>query len=527
MSSSADQNQSSPDVSLSTRPPVTDHEAGTILNVRQALAQSETFYLSGTLDLATLGVTNPTLFYSFKDPEGGEAARMLSLINPPADALDALHAGADPAHFGHGKELVHDESYRLARDLHADKFNLNFDPISVDAGVLPVVSAFAAPHLDDAFQFTGTQEQPADAESFLPSEITSWRDIRYIDELEEELSEENEPSRKKLKTGVQAKLYKLNAYMTGGHFKKHLDTPKATNHIGTLLFGLPAPFSGGQLTLQHEGETTTVDWSGASSNPSKLPWVFFYSDVEHEILPVTSGHRFTIAYDVFATDTVQYRAPDNTDKVDAHLLSLYSALRGPLLDENFLVQGGKLAFGLEYRYPATELEVNKAEGFDGILKGNDYLLFHTLTALSLAPQLRAVYDPTEYSEWLQKKRLQELTASGKYHYPADQFSSFQLRNLAKGQPEDVAFFTAANFKGIPSSSCEGMLYSRVELLEQRLHASIDWDLIWVQRPAVRSWSKASTFARYGNEPDTSFSYVAGVLIVDIPPVGEGARKKAE
>ncbi|KAG8984835.1 hypothetical protein FRB90_005096, partial [Tulasnella sp. 427] len=139
MSAPTDSDSSLPDMDLSTRPPVSDHEASTILNVREALVQPETFYLSGTLDLATLGVTNPTLLYSSIGPNGGEVAgRVLSILNPSLDALEGLHADADPSYFGHGQKRVHDESYRLAREIRAERFNLNFDPISIDAGVLPI-----------------------------------------------------------------------------------------------------------------------------------------------------------------------------------------------------------------------------------------------------------------------------------------------------------------------------------------------------------------------------------------------------
>ncbi|KAG8919539.1 hypothetical protein FRC00_011208, partial [Tulasnella sp. 408] len=319
--------QSLPEVFLSSRPPVTPHEADTIDKIDDALFESESFYLSGTLDLATLGVSNPTILYSVGGPDGDvQAARVVSLNKPSTEALDLLHAEADPSPFGHNKELVHDESYRLARELRSDRFNLNFDPIAVDAGVLAAVSAFAAPHLE-----------PPDTED---------------DQIHPHF---REPETIPRKTGVQARLYKLNSYTTGGHFKKHQDTPKAENHIGTLLFGLPTSFSGGELILsdvsepETESEKVTIDWSkptlSNASTPS-LPWAFFYSDVEHEILPVTSGHRLTIAYDIFTTDTVRYRVPGDSDKIDTHSIELFNVLNGAMKDEQFLNKGGKLAFAL-------------------------------------------------------------------------------------------------------------------------------------------------------------------------------------
>ncbi|KAG8902982.1 hypothetical protein FRC01_009390, partial [Tulasnella sp. 417] len=478
-----------------------------------ALIESETFHLSGTLDLATLGVTNPTLLYSVSGPDGDvQAARAVSLSKPSTEALDLLHADADPSPFGHNKELVHDESYRLARELRSDRFNLNFDPIAVNTGVLAAVSAFAAPHLD-----------PSDAED---------------DGIHPHF---REPELVHKKTGVQAKLYKLNSYTTGGHFKKHQDTPKAENHIGTLLFGIPTSFSGGELILSSlsEPETgnVTIDWSKpmpSNASSLSLPWVFFYSDVEHEILPVASGHRLTVAYDIFTTDTVRYRVPGDPDKINTQSIELCKVLNNALKDKEFLNKGGKLAFALTYQYPAREMELAKKVAFDAILKGHDYLLFHTLKALRLTPQVRAVYQPEEFPDWHQSDRLKELMASGKPRYPADRFSSFrpqppppktkQPGYYARMQ-EDVAFFTAPTFMGIDSSRCESDDEPRIQLLTECADAEVDWELIWMKRPKKAAWAKASTFAYYGNEPDTSYTYVAGVLVVDMPAFGEGARNQ--
>lgn len=68
--------------------------------------------------------------------------RLVSIKNLTAPTLDALHDHCTPSHFGKGKELVKDESYRLARELPAHKFGLNFDPIGHDTGVAAAVSAF-------------------------------------------------------------------------------------------------------------------------------------------------------------------------------------------------------------------------------------------------------------------------------------------------------------------------------------------------------------------------------------------------
>lgn len=39
------------------------------------------------------------------------------------------------------------------------------------------------------------------------------------------------------------------------------------------------------------------DWS---KNTRDIQWAAFYSDCEHEVLEVTSGHRITLTYNLFA-----------------------------------------------------------------------------------------------------------------------------------------------------------------------------------------------------------------------------------
>lgn len=151
----------------------------------------------------------------------------------------------------------------------------------------------------------------------------------------------------------------------------------------------------------------------------------------------------------------------------------------------------------------------------------------------MTPEVRAVYQPEEFPNHYQSDRFKELTDSGKTRYPVDRFSSFRARPPSRRpgyhpeDNEDVVFFTAPTFMGIDSSRCESDDEPRIQLLTECARASVDWELIWVKRPTVVAWAKASTFAYYGNEPDTTYTYVAGVLVVDVPGAGEGARKRPE
>ena len=73
---------------------------------------------------------------------------------------------------------------------------------------------------------------------------------------------------------------------------------------------LPGPFTGGQLVLRHVDHnrpgprlTRTFDWSvGQGKGQDQLQWVVFNTDTEHEVLPVTEGHRITLTYNLRAVE---------------------------------------------------------------------------------------------------------------------------------------------------------------------------------------------------------------------------------
>lgn len=165
----------------------------------------------------------------------------------------------------------------------------------------------------------------------------------------------------------------------GGLFKPHKDTPKAEDHIGTLLIGLPFAFTGGELLLKHGTGATTIDWSNAHLSAFKesklvLPWAFFYSDVEHEILPVKSGNRVTLSFDVYSSQVVTYLEPNKPGpEFDVKGTKLFDLLQHVLENPKVFPAGARLAFGLRYTYPlGTEKKARgdiDAATFLGKLKG--------------------------------------------------------------------------------------------------------------------------------------------------------------
>jgi predicted 2-oxoglutarate/Fe(II)-dependent dioxygenase YbiX len=97
---------------------------------------------------------------------------------------------------------------------------------------------------------------------------------------------------------VAAELYKLLIYDEGSFFVSHRDTEKAPGMFATLVLALPSQSAGGELVVRHKGRETRLDLR--CEEPSEIAFAAFYADCVHEILPVTSGCRATLVYNLVA-----------------------------------------------------------------------------------------------------------------------------------------------------------------------------------------------------------------------------------
>ena len=72
--------------------------------------------------------------------------------------------------------------------------------------------------------------------------------------------------------------------------------------FGSLVIVYPAPHEGGELVLRHKGREWEFDANSLTAFSPSLAYVAFYSDIEHEVLRVTSGHRVTITFNLYLDD---------------------------------------------------------------------------------------------------------------------------------------------------------------------------------------------------------------------------------
>lgn len=227
----------------------------------------------------------------------------------------------------------------------------------------------------------------------------------------------------------QAELYKLNVYSApSGKFKPHVDTPRSGSQLGSLVVLLPVDHEGGQLVVRNAGSTSTFDGSNKKQK-SSIKWAAFYSDCEHEVLEVTSGHRVTLTYNLYVTRGVGHLAGHNST-LNPTSLPLYTILKTALADKSWLGEGHVLAVWLTHSYAHT----SKNDCFlPDSLKGADMSLYETVRALNLRCDVVPVIKNGDYDYYDSKKRVDtmepafEPLRSGEIHECSDPGEEFGRR----------------------------------------------------------------------------------------------------
>ncbi len=92
---------------------------------------------------------------------------------------------------------------------------------------------------------------------------------------------------------LTAELHSMLVYEPDQFFAAHQDSEKQDRMIGSLVVLLPSRSTGGDLAVSHQGTTVTHRGSATA-----LTFVAFYSDTRHEVLPVESGYRVALTYNL-------------------------------------------------------------------------------------------------------------------------------------------------------------------------------------------------------------------------------------
>eukprot|EP00730_Choanoeca_flexa_P004082 TRINITY_DN11589_c0_g2_i2.p1 TRINITY_DN11589_c0_g2~~TRINITY_DN11589_c0_g2_i2.p1 ORF type:complete len:1018 (+),score=179.28 TRINITY_DN11589_c0_g2_i2:54-3107(+) len=213
---------------------------------------------------------------------------------------------------------------------------------------------------------------------------TSVRNVKQIDAqkvvldnpaFNQELESEFDKISKNLQCGkFKAHPYKLLLYEPGSFFKPHTDGEKLDRMFGTLVLQLPSRYEGGQLIIRHHGKETLLDSSSSSSpNAAFLShWTAFYADVEHEVLPINSGYRLALVYNLtYVGHTMPTCQFDNLEELNR------------AIDKWSVTQPGKaVGVSLAHQYSEDSLGIENMKGSDRKLIMNliEFINDHKLIA---------------------------------------------------------------------------------------------------------------------------------------------------
>ena len=158
---------------------------------------------------------------------------------------------------------------------------------------------------------------------------------------------------------LKAVPYKLLIYAPGGFFLPHQDAEKVDRMVATLTVTLPSTGTGGKIVVEHKGASVEIELD--SEDRSELTFAAFYSDCRHEVLPLESGYRVCLVYNLVLEGAAYHeeslRAPDYTRQADLLALELSRLSR-------HLKPADKIVLLLEHAYSETGLRFDTLKNTD-------------------------------------------------------------------------------------------------------------------------------------------------------------------
>jgi hypothetical protein len=159
---------------------------------------------------------------------------------------------------------------------------------------------------------------------------------------------------------ITAELYKLLIYDQGGFFLSHRDTEKAPGMFGTLVIVLPSFHRGGELIIRHSEQESIIDLSYQEG--SQLTFAAFYADCEHEVKPITEGHRVCLVYNLIQKQKEKGRQ----ELIKAPIYDKEITQAATILKKAFKKQDAplKIVWLLEHQYSSAELSFATLKNVD-------------------------------------------------------------------------------------------------------------------------------------------------------------------
>lgn len=134
-------------------------------------------------------------------------------------------------------------------------------------------------------------------------------------------------------------------------------TEKIPGMFGTLVVCLPSTHQGGDVVLRHNGQAHVFRSSAYAQSCA-----FWYSDVSHEVLPVTSGYRWALTYNL-ALDPAQPR-PSASLLSQVNTQPLRQALNRWLAQDPTTRENEYFYYILDHDYTEASISLNALKAQD-------------------------------------------------------------------------------------------------------------------------------------------------------------------
>jgi hypothetical protein len=160
-------------------------------------------------------------------------------------------------------------------------------------------------------------------------------------------------------TRLRAEAHSMLVYGKGQFFLPHQDSEKDDAMVGTLVPSLPSAHTGGELVIDHAGQSEAY-----RASKDELTFVAFYADCRHEVTPVRSGYRVTLTFNLLA-DTETPAQPDGpVTELTQCLTGHFTTPATPRYGGRELYVPNRLVYLLDHEYTQRGLDWDRLKGTD-------------------------------------------------------------------------------------------------------------------------------------------------------------------
>ena len=160
-------------------------------------------------------------------------------------------------------------------------------------------------------------------------------------------------------TKLRAELHAMLVYGKGQFFLPHQDSEKDDAMVGTLVVSLPSAHTGGELVVEHGGESVTY-----RTSKEELSFVAFYADCRHEVRPVKSGYRVTLTLNLLAAGETGAQGAGPVADLAHCLTGHFTTPATRRFGRTDLGPPNRLVYLLDHEYTQRGLNWNRLKGVD-------------------------------------------------------------------------------------------------------------------------------------------------------------------